>query len=89
MAMTTKEITSAKIAGKAALDADRKGDVIARERAMQDLFAAAGYWLNSRRPTVAEFRGDAVPPKMVRMPVGRSVPWSSKRYHAAEAWANS
>lgn len=87
--MTEKEITYAKIAGQAAVEADRRGDTVAREAAMKDLFVAAGYWLQSRQPTVAEFRGDAVPPKMVRMPAGRSVPWSSKRYAAAEAWANA
>ena len=87
--MTEKEITSARIAGKAAVEADRRGDTVAREAAMRDLFVSAGYWLQSRQPTVSEYRGDAVPPKMVRMPVGRSVPWATKRSQAAEAWANA
>lgn len=87
--MTEKEITSAKIAGQSAVDADRRGDTVARDAALRDLFNAAGYWLQSRQPSVAEFRGDAIPPKMIRFPVGRSKEWARAKYLAAEAWANA
>lgn len=81
--MTAQEIASAKAAARAAVTADRIGDVTARNQAMNDLFAAAGYWLNERRPSSAA----RIPPRMVRMPAGRPVRWAAKCYLAAEAWA--
>lgn len=87
--MTQAEIQSAKTAGAAAVEADRRGDVTARAQALNDLFAAAGYWMQPRTLTTAEYRGDALLPKMLRMPHGaRAVPWSS-RFKAAEAWAKA
>lgn len=87
--MTEKEVTSAKIAGSNAVEADRRGDTVARDAAIRDLFGAAGYWLQSRQPSVAEFRGEAIPQKMIRFPGGRSKEWTRFKYLAAEAWANA
>ena len=84
--MSATEINSAKIAAREAAEYDRRGDAAARDRAITALFVAAGYWKQSRTPSVAEFRGAAVPPKMIRMPEGRSVPWT-KRFDAVSAWA--
>ena len=87
--MTDKQIARAKIAGAAAVEADRRGDVVARDRALSDLWNAVGYWMQPKQLTTAEFRGDALPPKMVRMPNGaRAVLWS-RRFRAAEAWAQA
>jgi len=82
--MTEAQINSAKIAAKAAAYADNRGDVVAREEAMNDLFVAAGYWKDVRGLNVR-----LMPPKMVRMPAGRSVPWEKKRYDAMQAWASA
>lgn len=87
--MTAQEIESAKIAARAAVEFDRRHDCAARDRAMRDLFVAAGYWRQERDLSTAAFRGERVPPKMIRMPAGRSVEWSSKRFAAAEAWAQA
>ncbi len=86
--MTQQEIESAAIAARTAVEADRRHDVVARNAALMDLFGAAGYWPVPRNPTTAEFRGERVPAKMLRMPNGaRALKWD-RRMEAAQAWAS-
>lgn len=84
--ISVSEARSAIHAAVAAATADSHGDAAARGRAMVELWNAVGYWRRSKAPSVAEFRGEAAPPKMLRMPRGRSVPWT-KRWSAVLAWA--
>ena len=84
--MTKAEIQSAIIAAQSAVKAGREGDTVSRDKFMTDLFVAAGYWPVSRNPSTAEFRGERVPVKMLRMPSGRAVRWE-RRWSAAEIWA--
>lgn len=87
--MLTEETKSkARDLAQLAVREDARGDVVARDKAILDLFVVVGYWKVSRNPSVAEFRGEAVPPKMLRMPAGRAVPWP-RRWTAIEAWASA
>ena len=61
--------------------------MVARDQAMRDLWVAAGYWLQERELSTAAFRGERVPPKMIRMPAGRSLPWRTGLWRSAKAWA--
>jgi hypothetical protein len=87
MRMTSTERRSAIVAARAAVEADRIHDTVARNAAMRDLWGVAGYWLTPRTPSTAEFRGESIPLKMIRMPGGRSIRWNTGRFRAAEAWA--
>lgn len=82
--LTQAEIQSAKIAAKAVVEAK---DALSRKMALNQLFVAAGYWRAERNLSTAAFRGETIPPRMVRMPAGRSVLWDTKRLDAAKAWA--
>ena len=84
-AYTIEQAHAALCAAKSAVRADAKGDTTARDRAISDLWNAVGYWMQPRG--TAEFRGDAVPPKMIRLPNGgRAVSWD-RRWKAVAAWA--
>jgi hypothetical protein len=86
--LTDKDKSSATSFAKVAFYADKLNDVTLRDQAIRDLANVVGYYLNSSRPTTAEFRGEAVPPLMLRMPNGRrAVAWD-KRQKAVEAWAS-
>jgi len=85
--MTTNERKSAYTAAFTAITLDKAGDAAGRDRAMADLWAAAGYWRTPRTSTTAEYRGESLPPKMIRFPSGRSQPWRTHRTLAAQAWA--
>lgn len=84
--MTTPERTAAHIAAQRYLQAARDTDTAAMSQAEADLFSATGYWLQRRTWTVAEYRGESIPPKMIRMPHGRSIAWG-RRAVAIAAWA--
>lgn len=77
--------TAAQLATEA-VNAQAMAEHITCNRAISELWGIVGYWKSTKQPSVAEFRGETVPPKMFRMPHGRSVPWS-KRWQAVEAWA--
>ena len=85
--MTTNERQSAHTAARAAITLDKSGDAAGRDRAMADLWAAVGYWRTHRISTTAEYRGESIPPKMIRFPNGRAQPWRTHRNRAARAWA--
>jgi hypothetical protein len=87
MKMTEEEKTRAKHSAQAAVAADLQNDCAARDRALGELWGIAGYWLSPRILTTAEYRGEYLPPKMIRMPVGRSVQWGTRKYQAMRAWA--
>jgi len=78
MSMNNKQREHAMHAACAAVEFDRRHDCAARDRAMVELSGIAGYWRQGRRTI-----------RMIRMPAGRSVEWSSKRFAAAEAWAQA
>lgn len=85
--ITAEERMRAIGSARTAVEADRRGDVATRDRALADLWAAVGYWLQPRQLTTAEYRGERVSPKMIRMPQGPSIRWQSGRWRSAEAWA--
>jgi hypothetical protein len=67
--------------------ADNRGDTVARNKAAEELWVAVGYWLQPRTLTTAEYRGERLPPRMIRMPAGRSLPWVTRKWDAVAAWA--
>lgn len=79
--MTTKpaprEAALAETYANQALDADRRGDAAARDRAILELWGQIGFW---HQP------GEGAAQKMFRLPRGRSLPWA-RRWQAVEAWA--
>ena len=78
--MTTNERKSAYTAAFTAITLDKAGDAAGRERAMDDLWAVAGYWRTPRTATAGT-------PRMIRFPAGRSQPWHTHRVLAAQEWA--
>jgi len=77
--MTTNERKSAYIVAYTAITLDNAGDAAGRDRAMDELWAVAGYWRTPRTSTTAE--------RMIRFPAGRAQPWRTHRTLAAQAWA--
>ena len=86
--MNNHNIKSAITAARAAVEFDLQHDVSTRNKALICLWDAAEYWLTPRRYTTAEYRGDRVPPKMIRMPgKQRNLRWAGNQMRAARAWA--
>lgn len=87
--MNTTKVTrrTAALYGRAAIDAARRGDNAALDIELGRLWGVMGYWLTPRRMTTAEFRGESLPPRMIRFPSGRSRRWLGNQMAAAKAWA--
>lgn len=84
-AIDARQAQSALIAAQTAREADRIGDVVARDAAIRALWDAVGYWAEARGD-VRVYRGDWAPPKMIRGPHGRAYDWG-RRWAAVQAWA--
>jgi hypothetical protein len=82
--ITEDQARRAGIAAREALAADACGNPA--KDAEDRLFGAVGYWAEARGD-VGVFRGERLPPKMLRMPEGRSVVWPRHKWAAIDAWA--
>jgi hypothetical protein len=82
--ISEEQARHAGIAAREALAADASGSPMSD--AEDRLFGAVGYWAEARGD-VAVFRGERLPPKMLRMPRGRSLLWPRHKWAALDAWA--
>ena len=76
---------SAILAAGLAMIHDKRNDAAGRDQQIRNLWAAIGYHAQPRGS--AEYRGDSLPPRMLRLPHGGRVPWG-RRWRAVRAWAD-